>query len=137
MPHHSEQIGWVCRSQPSRGKGARQRTGDDCSDEHHDGHAGGHDQRQVGGRGHASQQHTRHRKAGDEAENTKDQSLFENDTEKKQLGITHGLEGGILAQVIGDIGRQHLIDDDDAHKNADDNAKAEDDAGWALGLLIA
>ena len=61
--------------------------------------------------------------ARDKAEHAEDQRLLEDDAEEEAVRIAHRLEGRIFAQVVGDIGRQHLIDDDQADKHADRTPK--------------
>jgi len=73
---------------------------------------------EIGGDGHA----------GDESEDGEDEGCGGDDGVEEAMGVAHGLEGGVLGQVIVHLGEEDLIDDDHPDHEAHDGAEGEDES---------
>ena len=75
--------------------------------------------------------------ARDEADDGEDQGFLEDDPEQVSIGVAHGLERRVLAQVVGDVGREDLIDDDDSYNERDEHRGIKQDSDRTLALVVA
>jgi len=82
---------------------------------------------EVGGEGHA----------GEEAEDGEDEGGGGDEGSEKALGIAHGLEGGVLGQVIVHLGEEDLVDDHHSDHETHHRSEGEDETDRCDLLPVA